>query len=149
MLLVAPIPYGTGHPRPFAISASVSYCGALMRLSGETIARLRYRQGWSLTDLAENTGLTKSYLSKIERGLRQGSPRSAKVIADALGVYVEDITVPIETTFNMQKVDLGDLEGVTDLETGEPKGDHLPLTTDVLVSRRSLMLAPWRALTSH
>ena len=120
-----------------------------MRPSGETIARLRYRQGWSLTDLAENTGLTKSYLSKIERGLRQGSPRSAKVIADALGVYVEDITVPIETTFNMQKVDLGDLEGVTDLETGEPKGDHLPLTTDVLVSRRSLMLAPWRALTSH
>lgn len=120
-----------------------------MRLSGETIVRLRYRKGWSLTDLAENTGLTKSYLSKIERGLRQGSPRSAKAIADALGVYVDDITVSTMTTFNIQKVDLRDLEGVVDLEAGELGEDHPSPSTDVLVSRRSMLLTPWRALTSH
>lgn len=120
-----------------------------MRLSGETIVRLRYRQGWSLTDLAENTGLTKSYLSKIERGLRQGSPRSAKVIADALGVYVDDITVSTTTTFNIQRVDLQNLEEVTDLEVGELEEDHLPLSEGVLVSRRSVLLTPWRALKSH
>ena len=46
----------------------------------------------SLADLSEKTGLTKSYLSKIERGERRGSAKSARVIADALGVDVNYIT---------------------------------------------------------
>lgn len=45
----------------------------------------------SLADLSEKTGLTKSYLSKIERGERRGSAKSARVIADALGVDVSYI----------------------------------------------------------
>lgn len=66
-------------------------------LSGNAIQRFRYVKGLSLSDLAEKTGLTKSYLSKIERGSRRGSPHSAKVIADALGVDVEDIaTIEVE-----------------------------------------------------
>lgn len=40
----------------------------LNRLAGQVVRRLRQRRGWSLHDLAQATGLAKSYLSELERG---------------------------------------------------------------------------------
>ncbi|MGJ7542372.1 helix-turn-helix domain-containing protein [Variovorax sp. LT1R16] len=50
---------------------------------------LRVQSGMTLEDLARDSGLTRSYLSKIERGLSTPSIESALGIAKALGVTVD------------------------------------------------------------
>lgn len=50
---------------------------------------LRVQSGMTLEQLAEDSGLTRSYLSKIERGLSTPSIGSALSIATALGVTVD------------------------------------------------------------
>lgn len=45
--------------------------------------------GVTLETLAEKTGLTKSYLSKVERGLNTPSIAAALKLAKALNVQVE------------------------------------------------------------
>lgn len=50
---------------------------------------LRVQSGLTLERLAEDSGLTRSYLSKVERGLSNPSIASALTIANALGVRVE------------------------------------------------------------
>ena len=49
----------------------------------------RVRNGMTLEQLAVKTGLTRSYLSKIERGLANPSIASALTLASALGLSVE------------------------------------------------------------
>lgn len=51
----------------------------------------RRRAGLSLAALAERTGLTKSYLSKVERGISQPSIASALKIAHALHTDVSEL----------------------------------------------------------
>jgi transcriptional regulator with XRE-family HTH domain len=50
---------------------------------------LRVQCGMTLETLADETGLTRSYLSKVERGLSNPSIGAAMSIARALGVPVE------------------------------------------------------------
>lgn len=50
---------------------------------------LRVQNGITLEQLAINSGLTRSYLSKIERGISTPSIESALRIAEALGVSVD------------------------------------------------------------
>jgi transcriptional regulator with XRE-family HTH domain len=52
---------------------------------------LRVQSGMTLEQLATESGLTRSYLSKIERGLSNPSIESALTIASALGVTVEKL----------------------------------------------------------
>lgn len=52
---------------------------------------LRKRLGITLDALAAEAGLTKSYLSKVERGLSTPSVAAALKIADALDVNVEEL----------------------------------------------------------
>lgn len=52
---------------------------------------LRKQKGWTLEFLAEQTGLTKSYLSKIERGISVPSIAVALKLAKALQVSVEEL----------------------------------------------------------
>lgn len=47
--------------------------------------------GVTLETLAEKTGLTKSYLSKVERGLNTPSIAAALKLAKALNVQVEEL----------------------------------------------------------
>ncbi len=47
---------------------------------------LRRRKGWSQERLAEETGLHRTYIAGIERGLRNPSLRNIVKIALALGV---------------------------------------------------------------
>ncbi|KKI77022.1 DNA-binding protein [Burkholderia pseudomallei] len=52
---------------------------------------LRKQKGWTLDVLAEATGLTKSYLSKVERGLSVPSIAVALKLSKALQVDVEKL----------------------------------------------------------
>lgn len=52
---------------------------------------LRVQSGMTLEQLAEDSGLTRSYLSKIERGISVPSISSAFKIAAALGLSVEQL----------------------------------------------------------
>lgn len=52
---------------------------------------LRVQIGLTLEQLASDSGLTRSYLSKVERGISKPSIESALKIASALGVTVENL----------------------------------------------------------
>jgi transcriptional regulator with XRE-family HTH domain len=58
-------------------------------MSAIRLKLLRKQLGMSLQDLAEKTGLTKSYLSKLERGLSTPSIAVAMRLSSALHVDVE------------------------------------------------------------
>jgi transcriptional regulator with XRE-family HTH domain len=55
------------------------------------LKRLRELKGVTLEQLAARSGLTKSYLSKVERGMSVPSIASALKIADALAVGVSEL----------------------------------------------------------
>ena len=55
------------------------------------IKLLRHQHGLSLEQLAQRSGLTKSYLSKVERGLCTPSISSALKLAQALAVDVAQL----------------------------------------------------------
>lgn len=52
---------------------------------------LRKNHGWSLQTLADKTGLTKSYLSKVERGVSVPSIAVAMRLGQALGIPIEEL----------------------------------------------------------
>ena len=55
---------------------------------GEDLRGLRRAQGLTLEDLAEASGKSVSFLSKIERGLARPSVTTLQELADSLGVSV-------------------------------------------------------------
>lgn len=55
------------------------------------IKLLRHQHGLSLEQLAQKTGLTKSYLSKVERGRANPSISASLKIADALSADVTEL----------------------------------------------------------
>lgn len=60
--------------------------------NGESAVRVwREMRGMKATDLAAAAGISRSYLSAIERGERQGSVDALKFLAHALGVGIEDL----------------------------------------------------------
>ena len=54
------------------------------------LTSLRSTEGLSLEELAERSGLTKSYLSKLERGLSEPSISSISRLAEAFGITVSE-----------------------------------------------------------
>lgn len=59
---------------------------------GQRLRQLRQLCGMSQTELAERTGLSKSYISDLERDVR-GAPTAPtlEVLADALAVTVDEL----------------------------------------------------------
>jgi transcriptional regulator with XRE-family HTH domain len=53
---------------------------------GLNVQRLRRELGWSQEDLAEESGLHRTYISGIERGIRNPTVLVLEQIADSLGV---------------------------------------------------------------
>lgn len=62
---------------------------------GERIQQLRQARGLSLSELADKSGVAKSYLSAIERSL-QGNPSISVIerLADVLQVSVQALLLP-------------------------------------------------------
>jgi transcriptional regulator with XRE-family HTH domain len=57
-------------------------------LRGEKIKNIRIEKGYTLADLLERTGYTPSYLSQIERNLKNPSLEALRKIADSLEVPI-------------------------------------------------------------
>ncbi len=58
---------------------------------GETIRAIRKSKGWSQEELAEASGLHRTYIGSIERGEQNVSLKNIKRLADALGVPLADL----------------------------------------------------------
>lgn len=68
------------------------------------ITELRKAKGLTLTHLAQEAGIAKSFLSEIERGLKPANTRRLEAIAKVLGVstpelFVDDGSIPGLTEF--------------------------------------------------
>lgn len=59
-----------------------------MKTVGERIRLERLKRGMTLENVSEGTGLSKSYLSQLERGLSQVNVTSLKKIARHLGIGI-------------------------------------------------------------
>lgn len=57
-------------------------------MRGEKIKNIRIEKGYTLADLSERTGYTPSYLSQIERNLKNPSLEALRKIADSLEVPI-------------------------------------------------------------
>lgn len=58
----------------------------LLTQVGQRIRNLRVRRGWSQERLADEAGVDRSYMSGIERGVRNSSILTLAKVALALGV---------------------------------------------------------------
>jgi transcriptional regulator with XRE-family HTH domain len=58
---------------------------------GQRIRMLRKERGLSQEDLAELSGLDRTYISGIERGVRNVALRNIEALAQALGVSISDL----------------------------------------------------------
>lgn len=61
---------------------------------GLKVKQLRQERGLSFVDLAKLTGVSVSYLNEIEKGKKYPKPEKTDVLAQVLGVTVEDLTSP-------------------------------------------------------
>jgi transcriptional regulator with XRE-family HTH domain len=59
---------------------------------GKQVRELRKARGWTQEKLEEHSGLDRTYISDIERGIRNPSVRSLEKLAKALKVKVSDLT---------------------------------------------------------
>jgi transcriptional regulator with XRE-family HTH domain len=55
------------------------------------VRRLRHRKGWSQEELAEESGLHRTYVSGVERGTRNPTIEIVGRLAKALGVKAADL----------------------------------------------------------
>ena len=66
--------------------------GTAIRASGAAIRAIRVAQGRGIRQLAEDTGFTRGYLSRLETGHLGASPETIAIVADSLNVPIEAIT---------------------------------------------------------
>ncbi|MCY4527580.1 MAG: helix-turn-helix transcriptional regulator [Chloroflexi bacterium] len=84
--------------RPVALEADdgtrVPHEVALAIIRGQSpILAYRNHQGLTLRDLSDRTGIAASYLSEIERGLKNGSASALAKIARALGTTIDTLVI--------------------------------------------------------
>ncbi|MDX2276956.1 MAG: helix-turn-helix transcriptional regulator [Hyphomonadaceae bacterium] len=63
------------------------------RLLGRNVQRLRLARGLSQEDLAEEAGVHRTYVSGVERGVRNPTVTIVAKLAKALGVSAADLLV--------------------------------------------------------
>lgn len=74
----------------------------LDRILGLEIQRRRIEKGWSQEYLAEVTGLHRTYISQLERGLKSPSVRVMNHITNALGLTMSDFFQAVEEILNAE-----------------------------------------------
>lgn len=63
----------------------------IRRHLARTVQRLRAERGWSQEDLAEESGLHRTYISGIERGIRNPTLTVLETLAKGLKVAPADL----------------------------------------------------------
>lgn len=71
------------------------------RMIGKNIYRFRKNRGLTLSELAERAGISKSYLSNIERNINQNP--SIQVMEKIALVLEADLNTLLETKINVKK----------------------------------------------
>jgi transcriptional regulator with XRE-family HTH domain len=61
------------------------------RTVGVRIRELRQAQGWTQEELAHRSGLHRADFGAIERGERNMTLRTMRIVADTLGVGIADL----------------------------------------------------------
>lgn len=61
------------------------------RQFGKAVRKIRLKQGFSQGDVAKRLNLHRSYISGIERGVRNPSLKVIQKVAKALGVKIGDL----------------------------------------------------------
>lgn len=59
---------------------------------GKQVRQFRKEKSWTQEKLGEETGLDRTYISDIERGVRNPSLKSLQKLAKALGATVSQLT---------------------------------------------------------
>ena len=114
--------------------------------TGDRIRELRGLHGLSLEELAGHTGLTKGYLSKIERSGNPPPFSTLQKIAEVLDVDVNDLLTPDRNRDNARNIDF---------ITGEV-GSAPPFKTEgicafrpLLKSYRNKQMSPFLMTIAH
>ena len=81
------------HERSDRLQYDLAEIGGRMRA-------LRRERGWTLEDLAERTGLSRAYLSRLEGGERQPSLSVLSEVAHAYGISFSSLFAPEPETKN-------------------------------------------------
>jgi len=68
---------------------SMSNFTRLQKRFGEVVRRRRHALGISQEELADRSGLHRTYISQIERGLKSASLKAIVALAKALGVSAD------------------------------------------------------------
>lgn len=63
----------------------------IRRQLGRNLKRLRLEKGWSQEELADQAGLHRTYVSGVERGVRNPTITIVAALAKALGVPASDL----------------------------------------------------------
>jgi transcriptional regulator with XRE-family HTH domain len=58
---------------------------------GETVRELRMQKGWSQDVFADRSGIHRADVGAIERGERNITLRTMRIIADTLGVKIAEL----------------------------------------------------------
>lgn len=83
---------------------------SVLQTFGKRVKSLRLVRGWSQEHLALKADLDRSYLSDIERGLRNVSLQNTEVLATALGVPIFQLFLPDQNIFEKWDIAISDLE---------------------------------------
>lgn len=65
---------------------------------GRELRAERQQAGRTLTDVAEESGVSMQYLSEVERGLKEPSSEILGAVAGALGLRLVDLTARVTRT---------------------------------------------------
>lgn len=63
----------------------------IRRILARNLKRLRTEKGWSQEELADQAGLHRTYVSGVERGVRNPTITIIATLAKALGVPAADL----------------------------------------------------------
>ena len=66
--------------------------------SGEDLMMYRIRQGMTLREMADKTGLSAATLHRLERGTILASPRSRVLLQDRLNLSLERVNALLEAS---------------------------------------------------
>ena len=65
---------------------------------GHELREERHRQERTLSDVAEESGVSTQYLSEVERGLKEPSSEILGAVSGALGLRLVDLTTRVTRT---------------------------------------------------
>jgi transcriptional regulator with XRE-family HTH domain len=74
--------------------------GAIEQVCGEVLRELRACSGKTQETIALDAGLDRTYISMLERGLRQPTLETLLVLSVALGVTASEIVAKVESRLN-------------------------------------------------